>query len=56
MNQRLGPLMQKLESPCQTGFIKGRAITKNIMLTQEMVHNINQAPHNVVMKLDMAKA
>lgn len=58
MNQRLSPLMQKLVSPNQTGFIKGRSITENIMPTQDMVHNITKpSPYgNVVLKLDMAKA
>lgn len=53
VNQRLSPLMQKLVSLNQTGFIKGRSITKNIM-----VHNIVKpsASRNVVLKLDMAKA
>lgn len=58
LNNRLAPLMHKLISPYQTGFIKKRSISENIMLTQEMVHNINQSPllGNVVMKLDMEKA
>nr|XP_009626730.1 uncharacterized protein LOC104117382 [Nicotiana tomentosiformis] len=53
MNQRLSPLMQKLVSPNQTGFIKGRSITENIMLTQDMIHNINESSlaGNVVLKL-----
>ncbi|XP_070026250.1 uncharacterized protein [Nicotiana sylvestris] len=33
---------KKLISPSLTGFIKGRSITDNIILTQEMVHNIKQ--------------
>ncbi|XP_009621758.1 uncharacterized protein [Nicotiana tomentosiformis] len=58
VNWRLSPLMQKLVSPNQTGFIKGRSITKNIMLTQDMVHNIAKPSSggNVILKLDMAKA
>lgn len=58
VNQRLSSLMQKLVSPNQTRFIKGRSITKNIMLTQDMVHNIVKpsASGNVVLKFDMAKA
>ncbi|XP_019227829.1 PREDICTED: uncharacterized protein LOC109209105 [Nicotiana attenuata] len=57
MNQRLSPLMDKLISPYQTGFIKGRSITENIMMTQDMVHNITNSTHgNVVLKVDMAKA
>nr|XP_016484268.1 PREDICTED: uncharacterized protein LOC107804843 [Nicotiana tabacum] len=47
----------KLVSPNQTGFIKGRSITENIMLTQ-VVHNINKSSlaGNVVLKRNMAKA
>lgn len=58
VNQRLSPLMHKLITPNQTGFIKGRSITENIMLTQDMIHNINKpSDHgNVVLKLDMTKA
>nr|XP_009608741.1 uncharacterized protein LOC104102667 [Nicotiana tomentosiformis] len=44
MNYKLTPLIQKLVSPCQAGFIKDRSIANNIMLTQELVHNINQDP------------
>ncbi|XP_059315722.1 uncharacterized protein LOC132066425 [Lycium ferocissimum] len=58
MNQRLTPVMQKIISPYQTSFIKGRSISENIILTQEMVHNINQSLQhgNIILKLDMAKA
>lgn len=58
LNQRLSPLLHKLISPNQTGFIKGRSITDNITMTQEMVHNISKpsAYGNVVLKLGMAKA
>lgn len=45
-------------SPNQDDFLKGISITDNIMLTQEMVHNIKQpnTNGNVILKLDMAKA
>nr|XP_033510896.1 uncharacterized protein LOC117275700 [Nicotiana tomentosiformis] len=33
VNQRLSPLMNKLISPYQTGLIKERSITENIMMT-----------------------
>lgn len=50
--------MHKLVSPNQIGFIKGRSITENVMLAQELVHNIRwpNTEGNVVMKLDMTKA
>ncbi|XP_059311979.1 uncharacterized protein LOC132063452 [Lycium ferocissimum] len=44
--------------PNKTGFIKGRLITDNVLLTQELVQDIkkNNKYGNIVMKLDMAKA
>ncbi|XP_075097863.1 uncharacterized protein LOC142175183 [Nicotiana tabacum] len=40
------------------GFIKGSSITENIMMTQNMVHNITKPSTNgnVVLKVDMPKA
>lgn len=57
MNHKLGPLMHNLISCYQSGFIRGRSITNNIILTQKMIHNINQVSNNenVVMKLDIKK-
>lgn len=46
MNHRLGPLMQKFVSPCQTGFIKGRSITENIILTQEYYSHTRHGPQH----------
>ncbi|XP_060200436.1 uncharacterized protein LOC132628686 [Lycium barbarum] len=42
----------------QSGFVKGRSIVENILLAQEIVHDIRirGKPANVVIKLDMAKA
>ncbi|XP_059281167.1 uncharacterized protein LOC132034835 [Lycium ferocissimum] len=42
----------------QSGFIKGRLITENILLAQETVHDIrnNTEGGNVIFKLDMSKA
>ncbi|KAM3360270.1 hypothetical protein P3S68_019982 [Capsicum galapagoense] len=42
----------------QTGFIKDRSITKNILLAQEIVRDINRRNrlHNVAVQLDMSKA
>lgn len=58
MNKRLSILMNNLISSNQTGFIKGRSINENIMLTQDMVHNISKpsSHENMILKLDMTKA
>lgn len=42
----------------QSGFLKGRIITENILLTQEIVQGIKikNLGGNVVLKLDMTKA
>ncbi|XP_059310173.1 uncharacterized protein LOC132061355 [Lycium ferocissimum] len=55
---RLAPILPKLISENQSGFIKGRLITENILLTQEIVHGIKGGKDqgNLVMKLDMPKA
>ncbi|XP_049378041.1 uncharacterized protein LOC125842768 [Solanum stenotomum] len=41
-----------------SGFIKGRSISENIMLAQEIIHQIRKPNigSNVIIKLDMAKA
>lgn len=58
LNNMLAPLMNRIISPSQTGFLMGRAISVNGILTQELVHNLNRSNinGNVVFKLDMAKA
>ncbi|XP_070011018.1 uncharacterized protein [Nicotiana sylvestris] len=50
--------MDKIISPNQTSFIKGRTISDNVMLTQELVHNIRKpnSGGNIILKLDMANA
>lgn len=42
----------------QTRFVKGRSISENIMLAQEIIHQIKKPVigGNVILKLDMAKA
>ncbi|KAK6781995.1 hypothetical protein RDI58_019791 [Solanum bulbocastanum] len=42
----------------QSGFVRGRNITENIMLAQEITHGIKKPKigDNVVIKLDMTKA
>lgn len=55
---RLEGILPKLISPNQSGFMKGRCIVENILLTQEIVTDIRKRgrPTNVVIKLDMTKA
>ncbi|XP_049357633.1 uncharacterized protein LOC125822286 [Solanum verrucosum] len=51
-------ILPKLISPNQSGFVKGRNITENVLLAQEIISEIRKRgkPANVVIKLDMAKA
>nr|XP_009793107.1 PREDICTED: uncharacterized protein LOC104240027 [Nicotiana sylvestris] len=58
LSTRLSQLLPKLISDNQTGFVKGRLITENILLAQEIVHDIgkNNQGGNIVIKLDMSKA
>ncbi|XP_071921792.1 uncharacterized protein [Coffea arabica] len=55
---RLAGILPKLISPQQTGFVKGRNITENYLLAQEVVSGIGKKVRggNVVLKLDMSKA
>lgn len=58
INARLNSLLLKIISTNQSGFMKGRDITENILLAQEIVSD-NKKPMkggNIVIKLDMAKA
>lgn len=57
ISRRLNPLLNKLVSVNQSGFISGRLITENVMLVQKIIHNISK-PNiggNIVLKLDMVK-
>ncbi|KAK6115879.1 hypothetical protein DH2020_008148 [Rehmannia glutinosa] len=58
MNARLVSILPLIVSPNQSGFTPGRVISDNILLAQELIHDISLATEfpNVVMKLDMAKA
>ncbi|XP_015159800.1 uncharacterized protein [Solanum tuberosum] len=58
VSSRLGPILPELVSLNQSGFVKGRSISENIMLAQEIIHQIKKPNigSNVVIKLDMAKA
>nr|XP_016494758.1 PREDICTED: uncharacterized protein LOC107813948 [Nicotiana tabacum] len=58
LHDRLESFLPSLIAPNQSGFVKGRSIFENILLTQEIVTDIRLRgkPANVVIKLDMAKA
>ncbi|XP_060203069.1 uncharacterized protein LOC132631512 [Lycium barbarum] len=58
INARLATILPRIISKNQSGFVKGRAITENILLTQEISNDIkkpNRGKH-IVVKLDMTKA
>nr|XP_016436408.1 PREDICTED: uncharacterized protein LOC107762555 [Nicotiana tabacum] len=57
-HERLVEILPSLISPNQAGFVKGRSIKGNILLTQEIITDIRLRgkPANMVIKLDMAKA
>ena len=56
--ERVAPLLPKIISPQQTSFVKGRNITENYLLAQELITGIGKKARggNVALKLDMAKA
>ncbi|XP_060202654.1 uncharacterized protein LOC132631071 [Lycium barbarum] len=63
IHERMVHLLPDLISQNQAGFVRGRSIVENILLTQEIITDIrlrtkkrNQVVPNVVMKLDMTKA
>ena len=58
VSNKLSPILPTLISPNQAGFVKGRSISENIMLAQEIIHHIKKPNigSNVIIKLDMAKA
>nr|XP_027102884.1 uncharacterized protein LOC113724156 [Coffea arabica] len=55
---RLAPILSKIISPNQSGFVRGRCIADNYLLAQEVIAGIKQKARggNVVFKLDMMKA
>ncbi|KAK9208708.1 hypothetical protein WN944_001068 [Citrus x changshan-huyou] len=55
---RLSALLSRIISPSQSGFVPVRVLHDNVLLVQELVHDINRRTRggNVVLKLDMAKA
>lgn len=58
ISRRINLLLPKLISKNQSGFVKGRLITDNVLLAQEIIQGISQpnVGGNIVIKLDMAKA
>ncbi|XP_019223731.1 PREDICTED: uncharacterized protein LOC109205471 [Nicotiana attenuata] len=58
LSRRLNPILGKLISENQSGFVKGRLITENILQAQEIAQGVNKKNRggNVIIKLDMAKA
>ncbi|VFQ85715.1 unnamed protein product [Cuscuta campestris] len=58
MANRLGPMLNKIISPEQAGFQKREGIEEHILLTNELMHNLDSKVRggNVMIKLDMAKA
>ncbi|XP_049362737.1 uncharacterized protein LOC125827465 [Solanum verrucosum] len=51
-------VLPKFISPNQSGFVKSRSISENVLLAQEIIGDINKRNKhtNVVVKLDMTKA
>ena len=50
--------MQKLVSPFQASFVKGRNITDNVVIAQEIIHSMEQKKTTagyLVMKVDLMK-
>ncbi|XP_049394714.1 uncharacterized protein LOC125859004 [Solanum stenotomum] len=58
LHGRIAAVLPKLISPNQSGFVKGRSISENVLLAQEIIGDINKRNKhtNVVVKLDMTKA
>jgi len=57
MANRIKPLLDKLISNAQGGFVKGRHILDNIIQVQEAIHSSKQRKENgMLIKLDMANA
>ena len=57
LDNRLKPLLGKLISPLQGGFVKGRHILDNVIQVQEAMHSIfHQKENGMLIKLDMANA
>lgn len=57
LHERMSKLLPMMISSNQSDFVKGRSITENIFLAQEIIKDINLRKNNqnIVVKLDMAK-
>lgn len=54
---RIKPLLEKLISPNQGGFVKGRHILDNVILVQEIIHSSHQRKEKgMLVKLNMENA
>ncbi|KAL6565178.1 hypothetical protein OROMI_016628 [Orobanche minor] len=56
LSGRLAKILPTIINPAQSGFIKGRNITDNILTAHEITHDISQSTTNTIIKLDMEKA
>ncbi|KAL6586355.1 hypothetical protein OROMI_001343 [Orobanche minor] len=56
LSGRLAKLLPLMINPAQSGFIKGRNITDNILTAHEVTHDISQSITNTIIKLDMEKS
>ena len=57
LGNKIKPLLGKLISPNQGGFIKGRTILENVKLVHETMHySYQRKEQGMLLKLDMANA
>ncbi|XP_042016195.1 uncharacterized protein LOC121764206 [Salvia splendens] len=58
LTSRMAPLLPMLTAPNQSGFIRGRLISDNVLLAKELFHELwkGVTSPNMVLKLDMEKA
>lgn len=57
-NTRLSPLLSRIIFPQKSGFVLGCLIGDNVLLTQELLHMLDDRVYgmNTMLKLNMAKA
>lgn len=58
LNDRLATVLPGLISENQSGFLQGRLISDNLLLTQELIHSLDVKTRgsNIALKIDMQKA
>lgn len=58
LTARINPFLPLVISPNQSGFVKGRLLNDNVLLAQELYHDLHRCSPalNVAIKIDMAKA